>query len=157
MGQGAPYFCKLICPVGTLERGFPLVLLNRSMHSVLGWLYAWKNTILISILLLSVLICRPFCKYLCPLGAIYSLFNPISVLVYRIDPNKCTHCGACVKSCPMQVNVSPKPNDGECIRCGRCKKICPTNAITSGVRPLRLSIFPPKIADLSLPKKDKKS
>ncbi len=47
MGQGAPYFCKLICPAGTLEGGLPLVLLNKSMRSALGWLYIWKNTILI--------------------------------------------------------------------------------------------------------------
>ena len=39
LGQGAPYFCKLICPAGTLEGGLPLVLLNKSMRSALGWLY----------------------------------------------------------------------------------------------------------------------
>ena len=36
MGQGAPYFCKLICPAGTLEGGIPLVLLNKSMRSAVG-------------------------------------------------------------------------------------------------------------------------
>ena len=46
MGQGAPYFCKLICPAGTLEGGLPLVLLNKSMRSAVGWLYLWKNVIL---------------------------------------------------------------------------------------------------------------
>ena len=43
MGQGAPYFCKLICPAGTLEGGIPLVLLNKSMRSAVGWLYMWKK------------------------------------------------------------------------------------------------------------------
>ena len=42
MGQGAPYFCKLICPAGTLEGGIPLALLNKSMRSALGALYVWK-------------------------------------------------------------------------------------------------------------------
>ena len=129
LGQGSPYFCKLICPVGTLEGGIPLVLLNSTMHSALGWLYTWKNVILILIILLSVLIYRPFCKYICPLGAIYSLFNRISVFHYQVDPNKCTHCGACAKICEMQVNPVQNPNHPECIRCGKCKNVCPTNAI----------------------------
>ena len=101
MGQGAPYFCKLICPVGTLEGGIPLALMNKSMHSVLGWLYAWKNVLLVATILLSIIIYRPFCKYICPLGAIYSVFNPISVFKYRVDESKCVSCGACSKSCKM--------------------------------------------------------
>lgn len=83
--QGAPYFCKLLCPVGTLEGGIPLVLLNKSMHSALGWLYAWRNVLLVVTIMLSVIIYRPFCKYICPLGAVYSVFNPISVFKYRVD------------------------------------------------------------------------
>ncbi|WP_298029523.1 4Fe-4S binding protein [uncultured Dysosmobacter sp.] len=132
MGQGAPYFCKLLCPVGALEGGIPLVLLNRSMHSALGWLYAWKNVLLIVTILLSVIIYRPFCKYICPLGAIYSVFNPISVFRYRADESKCTRCGACARTCKMQVDPVQNANHPECIRCGQCKKVCPTGAITSG-------------------------
>lgn len=132
MGQGAPYFCKLICPVGTLEGGIPLVLMNKSMHSVLGWLYAWKNVLLAATVLLSIIIYRPFCKYICPLGAIYSVFNPISVFRYRVDEHKCVHCGACSKSCKMGVDPVQNANHPECIRCGLCKKVCPTGAISSG-------------------------
>ena len=90
MGQGAPYFCKLICPAGTLEGGLPLVLLNKSMRSALGWLYIWKNVILIITIILSILIYRPFCKYICPLGALYSIFNPVSLYKYRVDKDKCS-------------------------------------------------------------------
>lgn len=132
LGQGAPYFCKLLCPVGTLEGGIPLVLLNKSMHSALGWLYAWKNLLLAATIFLSILIYRPFCKYICPLGAIYSVFNPISVFRYRVDGHKCTRCGACAKVCGMQIDPTDNANHPECIRCGRCKKACPTGAITSG-------------------------
>ena len=132
MGQGAPYFCKLICPVGTLEGGIPLALMNKSMHSVLGWLYAWKNVLLVATILLSIIIYRPFCKYICPLGAIYSVFNPISVFKYRVDESKCVSCGACSKSCKMGVDPVQNANHPECIRCGMCKKVCPTGAISSG-------------------------
>ncbi len=132
MGQGAPYFCKLLCPVGALEGGIPLVLLNKSMHNALGWLYAWKNVLLIATIILSVIIYRPFCKYICPLGGIYSVFNPISIFRYRVDNNKCTHCGACARTCKMQVDPVQNANHPECIRCGKCKKVCPTGAIDSG-------------------------
>lgn len=129
MGQGAPYFCKLICPVGTLEGGIPLVLLNKSMHSAIGWLYAWKNVLLAITIFVSIMIYRPFCKYICPLGAIYSVFNPVSVFKYRIDENKCINCGACTDVCKMQIDPSKTPNHPECIRCGQCKRACFTNAL----------------------------
>lgn len=129
MGQGAPYFCKLICPAGTLEGGIPLVLLNRTMRGAVGWLYAWKNLLLLITIVLSMLIYRPFCKYICPLGAVYSVFNPISVFRYRVDKEKCTNCKSCAKVCKMQVNPTENANHPECIRCGACKKACPENAI----------------------------
>ncbi len=129
MGQGAPYFCKLICPAGTLEGGLPLVLLNKSMRSAIGWLYAWKNTILIVTIVLSIIIYRPFCRYICPLGAFYSIFNPVSLYKYRINKEKCVHCGKCAKVCQMAIDPVETPNSPECIRCGRCKKSCPVKAI----------------------------
>lgn len=131
LGQGAPYFCKLICPAGTLEGGIPLVLLNKSMRSALGVLYAWKNALLLITVILSILIYRPFCKYICPLGAVYSVFNPVSVFRYRVDKEKCTDCGACAKACKMQVDPVKNANHPECIRCGACKKACPVKAISN--------------------------
>lgn len=68
MDQGSPYFCKLICPAGTLEGGIPLVLLNKSMRRAIGWLYVWKNVLLAVAVLLSILIYRPFCKYIWSAG-----------------------------------------------------------------------------------------
>ncbi|MDY3018079.1 4Fe-4S binding protein [Blautia sp.] len=137
LGQGAPYFCKLICPAGTLEGGLPLVLLNKGMRGAIGWLYAWKNVLLVAILFLSVIIYRPFCKYICPLGAVYSLFQPVSVFRYRVDQELCTHCGACAKTCKMQVDPVKSPNHPECIRCGQCKKVCPTGALDYNVGKFR--------------------
>lgn len=129
LGQGTPYFCKLICPAGTLEGGLPLVLLNPSMRGALGLLYVWKNALLIATVLLSIVVYRPFCKYICPLGAIYSIFQPISVFRYRVDHERCTHCGACARACHMQVDPVKSANHPECVRCGACKRACPTEAI----------------------------
>lgn len=134
MGQGAPYFCKLICPAGTLEGGLPLVLLNKAMRGAIGWLYIWKNTILIVTIVLSIIIYRPFCRYICPLGAFYSVFNKVSIYRYRVDMEKCVHCGKCAKACQMVVNPVENPNSPECIRCGRCKQACPVHAIASGCK-----------------------
>lgn len=132
LGQGAPAFCKWICPAGTLEGGIPLVLTNQPLRATVGWLYAWKNVILLVTILASIMIYRPFCKYICPLGAIYSVFNPVSVYRYKVDKEKCTGCGACAKVCKMNVNPAENANSPECIRCGACKRVCSTCAITSG-------------------------
>ena len=134
LGQGAPFFCKLICPAGTLEGGLPLVLLNKAMRGAIGWLYIWKNTILIVTIVLSIIIYRPFCRYICPLGAFYSVFNKVSIYRYRVDMEKCVHCGKCAKACQMVVNPVENPNSPECIRCGRCKQACPVHAIASGCK-----------------------
>lgn len=129
LGQGAPYFCKLICPAGTLEGGIPLVLLNKAMRSALGWLYVWKNVLLVITVIISMIIYRPFCKYICPLGAVYSVFNPIAVFRYRVDKDKCVDCGACSRVCKMNIDPVEEVNHPECIHCGQCKKVCGVHAI----------------------------
>lgn len=88
-GLGEPWFCKWICPVGTLEGGIPLVLLNNAMRGAAGFLFRWKLLILAITLLLSIIIYRPFCRYVCPLGAVYGLFNKISFYRIKIDSEKC--------------------------------------------------------------------
>lgn len=85
--------------------------------------------LLAAVLILSVLIYRPFCKYLCPLGAVYSVFNKVSVFRYQVDREKCISCGVCADVCGMQVNPLKDANHAECIRCGACKKACPAKAI----------------------------
>lgn len=134
LGQGSPYFCKLICPVGMLEGGIPLVALNQTMRGAIGFLYYWKGLILITTLVLAMMIYRPFCKYICPLGAVYSVFNPISVFRYRLDKDKCVQCGRCKKVCQMNIDPVENCNHLECIRCGRCQKACPVEAIGYGIK-----------------------
>lgn len=131
IGQGQPWFCKYICPSGTLFAGLPLVSANPAFQSVLGWLFTWKIGILAALILLSVPVYRPFCRYLCPLGAIYGLFNPIALYRFQIDAHKCTGCGACRKACKLDIPVYKTPNSPECIRCGDCKRACPHGAVCS--------------------------
>ena len=126
-GVVTPAFCKWLCPAGTLEGGVPLVIANEGLRAQLGWLFSWKALVTVAVVVASIFIYRPFCRFLCPLGAIYSLFNRTAVFGVRLDKKKCTHCGACARACKMDVRIV---NDRECLRCGECVSRCPTGAIS---------------------------
>ena len=132
--MGQPFFCQYVCPSGTLLGGIPLLAANPGLRAAIGFLFSWKMGILIAVLVLSVFIYRPFCKYLCPLGAVYALFNKISFYRIRLDKGKCVNCKACERACHMQVPVTQSPNHAECIRCGACKKACSTGALSCGFK-----------------------
>lgn len=130
-GVTPPFFCEYVCPAGTLEAGIPLLLGNEELRSVAGALFDWKLLVLLAVVVAAVVIPRPFCRYLCPLGAFYGLFNRLSFYRLRVDEGRCVGCGRCDRACPMEVRVRQSPNSPECIRCGSCKHVCPTGAITS--------------------------
>ena len=132
-GLGDPWFCKYICPAGTLEAGIPLLIGNPALRSMVGFLFSWKMILLVIFLISSILIYRPFCKYICPLGAIYGLFNRFSFYRLKVDEHKCIDCKKCESICPMNVKVLKDINSCECIRCGACKESCPVGAIQSKV------------------------
>lgn len=133
LGIASPYFCKYICPQGILEGAIPLALVSEGIRKTLGKLFLSKFTVLIVIVVLSILYYRPFCKWLCPLGAFYSLFNKISFYQYHVDKDVCIACGKCKKTCQMDVDMSKCQDHPECIRCGECLKVCPTKAIYTSI------------------------
>ena len=128
-GLGEAWFCKYICPAGTLEGGIPLVLLDSSIRAATGFLYRWKLALLVIALIASAVIYRPFCRYICPLGAIYGVFNKVSFFRLSVDSAKCIRCGQCAKACKLHINVFENPNSMDCIRCLECSSSCPQNAI----------------------------
>ena len=129
IGQGSPWFCKYICPSGTLMAGIPLTTLNETLRNATGSLFIWKMALLIITVMIAIIVYRPFCKYICPLGAIYSVFNPIALYRYQVNTDTCTKCGKCQRVCKMDIKVWEQPNHPECIRCGDCIKKCPEKAI----------------------------
>lgn len=133
-GLGQPWFCKFICPAGSLEGGIPLVLLNSAMRGAAGFIFRWKLFILLVTILASIIIYRPFCRYVCPLGAVYGLFNKFSLYQIYVDEEKCTKCGACQKSCKLDIKIYENPSSMDCIRCGECISRCPHNALEAGLQ-----------------------
>lgn len=120
-----PAFCKYICPSGTFMGAIPLLSVNEHLKGGLGSLFFWKLGVLIAFLLLSIKVYRPFCQYLCPLGAIYGWFNRFSLVQIHWEKEGCTACMACTGACPIglrpeEISVSP-----ECIKCGKCVAACP--------------------------------
>lgn len=124
-----PAFCKFLCPSGTLS-GVLLAISDSKIIALLGGRFMWKLSILIIVVILSVMIYRPFCKYLCPLGAIYAPFNKVALLRMECDSESCIDCGACKDACGMGVDPTKDANDMECIRCGACIKSCPARALS---------------------------
>ena len=130
LGMGDPFFCKYLCPQGVLEGAIPLSLANAGIRAALGSLFKWKFIVLLTVIVLSIVFYRPFCKWLCPLGAFYALLNKVSLFQMQVDQSKCVSCGKCAKVCKMDVDVTKSPNHTECIRCGMCIRACPTEAVS---------------------------
>lgn len=123
-----PAFCKYICPAGTLGGAVALLINpnNTSFFTMLGGLFTWKFILLVIFIATSIFIFRFFCRFFCPLGALYGFFNRLSIIGITVDKSLCNGCNSCVNNCKMDVL---EVGDHECIQCGECKKGCPVNAI----------------------------
>jgi polyferredoxin len=126
-----PWFCKL-CPQGTFGAGIPLVLWDpvHALRGLVGWLYWVKIGILLSVIVAAIAVKRPFCRVICPIGAVYSVFNKGS-LMHLTFPGReaCTNCGICRRVCPMNIDPHENQNQLECIRCNECVSACPKSGL----------------------------
>lgn len=83
----------------------------------------------------SLFIERPWCKYVCPYGALLGIFNTFRIFKIRRNPDSCINCGKCNTACPMGIQVSGKKiiRNHQCISCYQCTSdsACPvTNTVT---------------------------
>ena len=124
-----PGFCKYICPAGTLEGAVGLLQnkANATSFYQLKILFTRKWVIMLIIGLACAFCYRSFCRFLCPLGAIYGFFNRFSLTGVRVDTDRCNGCGLCVRRCQMDVK---HVGDHECISCGKCMDSCAQGAIS---------------------------
>lgn len=127
--MAVPGFCKYICPAGTLEGAMGLLSNPNNSHyfGMLGILFTRKFIIMLIIGALCIFCYRSFCRFICPLGAIYGMFNRLSIIGVKVDMGKCNGCGLCVRSCKMDVR---RVGDHECIHCGKCMEGCAQGAIS---------------------------
>lgn len=121
------WFSKL-CPCGALIAGIPWALWNPvdpvfEMNIIgadaIGSMFWTKIWILGIFMTLFLFIKRPFCRTICPLGAIYSLFNRVSLVSLRVK-STCTDCGKCKEVCPVDLEVTREINSENCIKCLEC-------------------------------------
>lgn len=89
--------------------------------------YLVGTIVMVIILIGSMLYDRFFCKYLCPMGAVYGILSKISPSKIVRNKDKCINCGLCSRSCPMNIDVAnaEKVNSAECISCQSCVLSCP--------------------------------
>ncbi len=137
-GFGITWFCKFVCPAGTLEGGIPLLLMEKGLRRAAGLLFVHKMVVLVLILVWSMFASRPFCRTICPLGAILGLFNRISWLQLRFHKDRCLECHACNTICPTDISFydgRDSINSPACIRCLRCVSACPGGSVTIDFSP----------------------
>jgi len=126
-------FCK-ICPAGGIEASLPYFFLGVAKFNRPFLIHLGTS---VGVLIGMILIARFWCRYLCPMGAILSLFNRVSLLHLRFDPNKCSKCDACTAVCPMGLKPYEDYNNHNCIKCGACVKACKLGALTLHYSPRR--------------------
>lgn len=82
---------------------------------------------LVVILVGGLLVERFFCRYLCPLGAIFTILSKLRIIKIKKIDNNCGRCSCCNKSCSMGININEVEavNSGECINCLKCVEACP--------------------------------
>ena len=138
---GAKVFTD-ICPIGGLTATVPTLLLNPYGYRPIQPFFTIKMILTVLFMVLIVLIARGWCKYFCPLGACFAVFNRVSLVAIKYDGGQCMDCTVplCAKECPMNLVPKSDVNSKECIRCGRCVDACPTNALHYTLRISSVSI-----------------
>lgn len=121
------WFSKL-CPCGALIGAIPWGLWNPdspvfnaptiSWDSI-GTMYWLKIWILAFFLVIFLFIKRPFCRTICPLGALYAFFNRISLVSLKRE-DACNDCQVCGDLCPMDLDPATDLDSENCIKCLEC-------------------------------------
>lgn len=131
---GASWFSRF-CPAGTLEGGMLLKTVppDASLPPA-GWFFWLKAGLLAAFLAWMMTSKRPFCRAVCPLGALWGPFNRVSAFRMAVDDSRCNACGACRRVCPVDLNIYDDPNSPACIRCLECVGACPRGAVEAGFK-----------------------
>lgn len=117
-----------ICPVGFMVGTIPISALSPGEY-VPNFFFYYALVIFVLFIILIFVVERGWCKYFCPVGALFAPFNKISMVHISVKKGKCVDCNACSYNCPMGIDVPNMNRDPECIICGKCVDVCPKDLI----------------------------
>lgn len=105
--------------------------------SSLKYFLTLGGALLLLIIIGSLFIERFFCRYLCPLGALFSLVSRFRIYSLNRKPEKCGNCKLCTSKCSMGVPLYKydEVRSGECINCMKCTSVCPNENISAETLP----------------------
>lgn len=105
--------------------------------SSLKYFLTLGGALLLLIIIGSLFIERFFCRYLCPLGALFSLVSRFRIYSLNRKPEKCGNCKLCTSKCSMAIPLYKydEVRSGECINCMKCTSICPNENISAETLP----------------------
>ncbi len=139
----SPTYCEWLCPFKTVTE-----------YAAVTNLLTLIQTIIFLALFIGLVIVLPIltkrrvqCGLFCPFGAMQSLTNKVNIFDVRIDPQKCSTCGRCTRTCPTFSLDESSLKSGHalitCTKCGKCIDACPNQAISyhikgtpAGTRPI---------------------
>jgi uncharacterized protein with FMN-binding domain len=105
--------------------------------SSLKYFLTLGGALLLLIIIGSLFIERFFCRYLCPLGALFSLVARFRIYSLNRKPEKCGNCKLCTSKCSMGIPLYKydEVRSGECINCMKCTSVCPNENISAETLP----------------------
>ena len=86
----------------------------------------------------SFFIERFFCRYFCPLGALFTIISGKRYYKIRRNESNCTNCGLCERSCGMGISIlkNETVSSGDCINCMECVSVCPKECLYANSSPV---------------------
>jgi ferredoxin len=98
-------------------------LLSRHGEDITFWAYVVAGGIVLGSLLITV----PFCRWLCPLAAVLNVFSRFGLTRIKRNEDACVACGHCATACPMNIPVDDvkEVTHARCLSCMNCVDACP--------------------------------
>jgi NosR/NirI family transcriptional regulator, nitrous oxide reductase regulator len=96
---------------------------------------AWLLMVGGAFLVAGVFVGRPYCRWLCPYGALLSAFSRYAWRSFSITPDRELDCGLCQSACPYGAIEERRALRSACFACGRCYRSCPVHHFAGGRSP----------------------
>lgn len=122
------FICRY-CPAGALEGAIPSIISDAASGNSIVIPNTLKITVTVLVVGAMFVKRRPWCRVLCPLGAIFSIFNRFSVFSLKVNPKTCNNCKSCHSLCKYGLEPDTDADNSRCVRCLECTQ-CKKDAVT---------------------------